>query len=397
MAKPKKTSMLARQRQLRQQQQQVRNASSNKLPSRGNSGGGNGGGLGRRPESADSRPGGAVAQSRSSLGSRRSQPRTQRGGSLETAGPTIDVKARPPRSAPPITNPNGTTGAQARQLANALPNRRPAQPGTSRPQPVSRAAAAQAKAAEAAKGTSSTNVRTGQPAKIKGGGRLIGGGNAAILALQAANAVQDKLMTPEQLKVKRANEISRDNIQFPKFPSGQKKSQPPAPRPSVSSLTDKGGIFNVNKTGNVKVTPKKKEESNNTSTSSQQPARQAPQERRSNPIPKASSSNTKPAQPTEKAYGESGKDLYMASKKNNPLMQRTFGYQTGDGPSSKTEAPSSKPIPKNGSATQDSKVTFTPEEQKKGSQAFNQDSINRLGKRETAEEKRKRQAKGGMA
>lgn len=39
-----------------------------------------------------------------------------------------------------------------------------------------------------------------------------------------------------------------------------------------------------------------------------------------------------PSKPMEKAYGDSGKDLYMSSKKNNPLMQRTFGYQTGDGP-----------------------------------------------------------------
>lgn len=348
-----------------------------------------------------------VAQPRT--GPRRQLPPSSEGGKRvgnssqpfgERVGSGQQVRPVKVREIPKPQLPAAKTVPESRRLPGMQgpqPASRPAQPGTSRPQPVSRAAAAQAKAAEAAKGTSSTNVRTGQPAKIKGGGRLIGGGNAAILALQAANAVQDKLMTPEQLKVKRANEISRDNIQFPKFPSGQKKSQPPAPKPSVSSLTDKGGIFNVNKTGNVKVTPKKKEEPSKTSTSSQQPARQAPQERRPNPIPKASSSNTKPAQPTEKAYGESGKDLYMASKKNNPLMQRTFGYQTGDGPSSKTEAPSSKPIPKNGSATQDSKVTFTPEEQKKGSQAFNQDSVNRLGKRETAEEKRKRQAKGGMA
>ena len=39
-----------------------------------------------------------------------------------------------------------------------------------------------------------------------------------------------------------------------------------------------------------------------------------------------------PVFPTEEAYGSDGKDLYMAGKGNNPLMQRTFGYQTGKAP-----------------------------------------------------------------
>jgi hypothetical protein len=46
-----------------------------------------------------------------------------------------------------------------------------------------------------------------------------------------------------------------------------------------------------------------------------------------------------PVFPTEKAYGESGKDLYMANKGNNPLMQRTFGYQTGKAPDQVSQAP----------------------------------------------------------
>jgi len=49
MAKPKKPSMLTRQRQLRRQQQQVRTASSNNLPPRGGTSGGNGGRLVRNP------------------------------------------------------------------------------------------------------------------------------------------------------------------------------------------------------------------------------------------------------------------------------------------------------------------------------------------------------------
>ena len=53
----------------------------------------------------------------------------------------------------------------------------------------------------------------------------------------------------------------------------------------------------------------------------------------------AASQPPAPRQPMEKAYGDSGKDLYMASKKNNPLMQRTFGYQTGGGPGRGSDGP----------------------------------------------------------
>lgn len=93
---------------------------------------GAGGGIAKRSSSAvtsrqrkaSTPKGGAVAtQGRGSLGGQRSLPRGRRGGSLEKAGPTIDVKAKPPRSAPPIRNPNGTTGKQARQLAEGLPKR----------------------------------------------------------------------------------------------------------------------------------------------------------------------------------------------------------------------------------------------------------------------------------
>ena len=55
----------------------------------------------------------------------------------------------------------------------------------------------------------------------------------------------------------------------------------------------------------------------------------------SKPKAKPTATASKPKKPMEKAYGSSGKELYMASKKNNPLMQRTFGYQTGEGPGQK--------------------------------------------------------------
>jgi len=68
---------------------------------------------------------------------------------------------------------------------------------------------------------------------------------------------------------------------------------------------------------------------------------------------KASTTKPKPkpsSKPMEKAYGESGKDLYQASKKNNPLMQRTFGYQTGDAPDQKKKSADEKPASKRGGA-----------------------------------------------
>lgn len=64
------------------------------------------------------------------------------------------------------------------------------------------------------------------------------------------------------------------------------------------------------------------------------------------PAPSSSSSPAPTPSPTPKpeasksgggggAYGKDGKQLYMADKKNNPLMKRTFGYQTGEGPKAK--------------------------------------------------------------
>jgi hypothetical protein len=60
---------------------------------------------------------------------------------------------------------------------------------------------------------------------------------------------------------------------------------------------------------------------------------------RSTPTPSPSKAPSS-ASKTGGSYGESGKDLYNAHKKDNPLMKRTFGYQTGDAPDpKKTEAP----------------------------------------------------------
>ena len=47
------------------------------------------------------------------------------------------------------------------------------------------------------------------------------------------------------------------------------------------------------------------------------------------PTPQRKAPKPKPAKPMEQAYGASGKDLYMAHKKNNPLMIRYFGKNYG--------------------------------------------------------------------
>jgi ElaB/YqjD/DUF883 family membrane-anchored ribosome-binding protein len=47
----------------------------------------------------------------------------------------------------------------------------------------------------------------------------------------------------------------------------------------------------------------------------------------------------KPNTPQPSSYGADGKSLYNAGKGDNPLMQRTFGYQTGQAPDQQAAAP----------------------------------------------------------
>jgi len=101
---------------------------------------------------------------------------------------------------------------------------------------TSRQAAARVKAARAAKGTKG-GTRVGQPAgsanrmyganvvnkavnratkAVKGARRLsVGRGGLAVLALKAANKIQDRMLSPEQLALKRANSITRENSNKP--------------------------------------------------------------------------------------------------------------------------------------------------------------------------------------
>jgi hypothetical protein len=52
-----------------------------------------------------------------------------------------------------------------------------------------------------------------------------------------------------------------------------------------------------------------------------------------------------PQPSSDSAYGADGKQLYMAHKGNNPLMQRTFGYQTGQHPGAQPQQPSAPTQP----------------------------------------------------
>lgn len=63
---------------------------------------------------------------------------------------------------------------------------------------------------------------------------------------------------------------------------------------------------------------------------------------RSTSIPRAAQLKASPTPAGKKpasggSYGADGKQLYNADKKDNPLMQRTFGYQTGGAPDQKKE------------------------------------------------------------
>lgn len=103
MAKPRKPTMLSRQRQLRNQQQQVRNASRNNLPPRGGTGGGQGGPI-TRPGVNGSRPGALTRTQNSKPTSTRVQP-------VRVRDITNQTKPAVSGSGTPTRLPN-TTGAQ---------------------------------------------------------------------------------------------------------------------------------------------------------------------------------------------------------------------------------------------------------------------------------------------
>ena len=124
--------------------------------------------------------------------------------------------------------------------------------------------------------------------------------------------------------------------------AGESKPAPPAAKPKPKPR----GMANIppkeaNAPVNVQARkPKPAPAASTTSKPTPKPA--APAAAKPKPKPQS--------KPMEKAYGESGKDLYQAAKKNNPLMQRTFGYQTGDAPDQKKKSADKKPASKRGGA-----------------------------------------------
>lgn len=178
--KPKRPSMLTRQRQLRAQQQQVRNASRNQLPGAGSSSGNSRqpraltapNRSASKPSSQPASRGGALVRSPGGADTRSNgQPTRPRGGQIEKAGPTIDVKANTSKLSAGSTRP----GSNARP---ALPGGRP---GGAIATTTSRATAA----AESAAGSAARGL-------VRGAGRALArGANAAFVIPALVDAARE--------------------------------------------------------------------------------------------------------------------------------------------------------------------------------------------------------------
>lgn len=314
MASKKRQSMLSRQRQLRNQQQQVRQASSKQLPPKGGSSAGSKPARIQRADTAKAQAAntqrvvtrgiqGFIRRGQANDKADKAARGTGPSGTTRTAGAGGGL-ARRPESRPAPTNKPGaltrrgavkpagssaaTNGRIERVSVRDVTPKKPAVTGSKPssqlpaaqqgPNPPSRRQAAQSRADAAARGTTGPN-RVGQPAgsanRIYGANRVnaavdravsganaarrinVGRGQGAVVALSIANAIQDKLLSPQQLKTKRANEINKDsfyadNNPLKPKPAAPKKPAPKATAAQISALTDKGGIFNLNGTGNVK-------------------------------------------------------------------------------------------------------------------------------------------------
>lgn len=159
----------------------------------------------------------------------------------------VKVRVEGPKQLPPAK-----TVPPSRQLPGMQgpqPKPRPAQPGTSRPTP-SRVDAAKTKLADAAKGSSSTKVRTGMPAK--GGLKPTKTGIlGAALTLGPLFVEGARRASSQDFWNKKSEEL-RARQGKPPVTKPKPKPKPSAATPQqISTLTDKGGIFNLNKTGNV--------------------------------------------------------------------------------------------------------------------------------------------------
>ena len=120
MAKPKKPSMLSRQRQLRAQQQQVKKASQNNLPPRGGTAGGGGGNIIRRPSGMPTQRGGPMTQSPrgQATSNRVDQVRVRDMGTTKPQQMGGTTPSRPTPATSPRSLPAGRAGGSLAIRAN---------------------------------------------------------------------------------------------------------------------------------------------------------------------------------------------------------------------------------------------------------------------------------------
>lgn len=161
-----------------------------------------------------------------------------------------------------------------------------------------------------------------------------GSATASILAL--ANYLQDLYLAkndPETYQLKQANLVGTDmNVTREDIRKANLNRQTPTPaqllnQAQIEGLTMPGGIFYMG--GNGKRTQSKG------TPAAEQPAVITEPTPQMQYVPPTRQRKAPKPKPMEQAYGASGKDLYMAHKRNNPLMIRYFGKNYG---SAKTEA-----------------------------------------------------------
>lgn len=237
--KPKKPTMLQRQRQLRAQQQQVKRASANKLPPGKKGGdvakptpnppagapkalppGNRGGALATRPSASPAKP--------------QPKPFAQRSGAIEKAGPTIDVKANTPKigaGKPPVR-----TGQPGPNRA-ALPPGRPGAP------------------VNGSGGAVRAGARAAGSALSRAGGAIGFLGTAAAAADQARRVFnpKDNLLTSLQQLGRDVSKATGDKTAPGGRPGYRQRSGTAPAKPRVSNIppsegTGRGGPSDVRRT-----------------------------------------------------------------------------------------------------------------------------------------------------
>ena len=268
--KPKKPSSLQRQRQLRAQQQQVKRASSKTLP--------------------PGKKGGAVAKPKATKPTATSKPSPVEKVRVRDLGPTKPkLSGTSQRALPP-----GTKGGS---LARG----------------------------GAAKGGGLAKAG-GAAAKAGGLGRVLGAAGAALgipLAIKNIKDVADQNKRWDAYKERSGLKQKPNNTQRTGQGGKTKPAAKPAAKPAnVADYKDGTGNVYDGNSGRLKTAAKPKPKA---TAAPKAPAKPKP-------APKGSSSASK----TSRNVGPvaNGEDYARNKdpKKYNPLMQKTFGYQTGDAP-----------------------------------------------------------------